>query len=830
MTTGSRDPEIERRALSILDELLELDGAVRSAAVEELCGGDEKVRERVQRLLAASGEGELERLDGLPRISDFAPGDGPEFIPGGVVGNYELVRPIASGGMGWVFEAIQRTPRRRVAVKMLRFGADSAEARRRFELESEVLARLEHPRIAKVFDAGVHTEASVAGTRETPYLVLEYVEGATPIVEYVRREGLGTRAILELFLPVCDAIQHGHRKGIVHRDLKSGNVLVDRNGRVKVIDFGVARILGSSLVPGSGSTRAGQLIGTLETMSPEQYSGDPDDVDTRSDVYSLGGLLFELLTGAPVRDLTGLSLADVARVIGEVEPVPARRIRPDLAPDLEAILGRALERDPARRYQSAEALADDIRRYLNREPVEARHPSRLRRVLLFARRNPVASGAALLVTVTLVAASLVSTRFAIRANRASERKDREIEAANRARRAEAEALDHAEQLRGDLLGFTEAVSGGLLGRLEREGATTAVRRAAAEFTIEQVEGLRERAAGDVPTLASLAMSYLSLGDSLGNPTQPNLGDFEAAEASYRSAAEIAGELRELEPEGSEAAYIEAGLAMRYGDLDRGRGDLEGAEANYREAVETFREALDRSPEDERYLAGLAASQSMYGSILGVRGEDEEAGKLFSAALEITEELVRRDPENEGRRRNANALRSKLATSHLELGHLEEAAQLFQEAVDGAREALAEHPESHLAQRALAETLGPLIQTLVAMGRFEDAAETMEEVEEIVAGLLDSGDRDLRVLALEPYSAQLRAALELAWGTRGADGAGRAHLERARSSVRHCLEVLGELREEKLWSGMLGYLESAARDLESQLNEVDASPAGDGPPR
>ncbi|HED64163.1 MAG TPA: hypothetical protein ENJ09_01280 [Planctomycetes bacterium] len=810
----------ERRALSILEAVLDLAPTDRARTLESLCGADEELLDRVQELLDSEGLGELERVAGLPTLGGFLPSAPEEFIPGGRVGNYELLRPIARGGMGWVFEAEQKNPKRRVAIKMLRFGADSPEVRRRFELESDVLARLEHPRIAKVFEAGVHLEDGVAGKRETPYLVLEYVEGATPITEYVRREGLGAKEVVDLAISVCDAVQHGHQKGVVHRDLKSGNVLVDGNGRVKVIDFGVARILGSGLEAEGETTRVGQLIGTLETMSPEQFSADPEDVDTRSDVYSLGGLLFELLTGSPLRDLAGKPMGEVARIIQEQDPVSPRSLVPELDRDLEAILLRALAREREDRYESAAALGEDLRRFQRSMPVEARRPTALRRARLLARRNPVSFVAAVVVALTLLVATLVSTRFAIVANRASEQKDKEIIAANLAREAEAAALERSRALEGDLLEFTEGVSGELVGQLEEAGATPSVQRAAAEFTVKRIESLRERAAGDVPTLVSLAKSYMALGDTLGNPTQSNLGDIAAAEDAYRQAEEIGEEVERLDREGPDARYIAGWLEQRRGDLARGRSEWGEAKERYRSASELFSE-LEREYPEDRFLEACVASDAMLGTILGGVDHDYEAANaLFLSALENQESLAARHPGDESHRRNADILRTKLAMGYSLLGRFEEGAAQFEVAVRHAEESVERHPDNLGERRSLVETLGSYIRSLVDSGRFEEAEKELRRALELARALVEDGDRDLRILAMDPYLTGMRGLNELRWA-RGTSGQKSSdHLAAARAATEHSLAGLGALKASGQWNGMLGFVEASAKDTLAEIEEQE----------
>jgi len=287
------------------------------------------------------------------------------------IGQYRIQRAIASGGMGTVYEALQETPRRTVAVKVIRAGIASRSALRRFEYESQLLARLRHNGIAQVYEAGTHRDGEVT----VPYFAMEYIVGARPITDYVVQAGLSTRERLKLFAEVCEAVHHGHQKGIIHRDLKPSNILVDSSGQVKIIDFGVARATDSDLAVTAFETEAGQLIGTLQYMSPEQCAADPNDIDTRSDVYALGVVLFEMLGGRPPYDIKGTAIHEATRIVSEQPPTRLSTIDRTLSGDVETIVLKTLEKDRDRRYQSASALVADIERYLNNEPISAR-PSR----------------------------------------------------------------------------------------------------------------------------------------------------------------------------------------------------------------------------------------------------------------------------------------------------------------------------------------------------------------------------------------------------------------------------------------------------------------------
>jgi len=333
------------------------------------------------------------------------------------IGHYTIKRKIASGGMGTVYEAVQEQPRRTVAVKVMRAGVVSPETLRRFEYEAQLLARLRHPGIAQVYEAGTHDD----GHGPVPYFAMEYIPNAKPITRYAEDKKLRVRERLELFAKICDAVHHGHQKGIIHRDLKPGNILVDSQGYPRVIDFGVARATDSDMALQTFQTAVGQIIGSIQYMSPEQFEADPNDIDTRSDVYALGIVLYELLRGELPYDVTKTSIVEAARIVHGQEPTRLGDGRPALRGDVETIVQKALEKDRDRRYQSAFGLAEDIRRYLRGEAIVARPPSITYQLRVFARRNRTLLGAVAAVFVVLVAGVIVSTSLFFHAQRERER-------------------------------------------------------------------------------------------------------------------------------------------------------------------------------------------------------------------------------------------------------------------------------------------------------------------------------------------------------------------------------------------------------------------------
>ncbi len=500
----------------------------------------------------------------------------PEAIPGesagAVIGRYLLIQKIGEGGMGEVWLAEQREPvRHRVALKLVKSGMNTREVIARFESERQVVALMDHPAITKMLDAGSTPQGA-------PYFVMEYVAGI-PITAYCDQHNLSTRQRLELFMLVCDGVQHAHRNAVIHRDLKPSNVLVtevDGRPAPKIIDFGVAKALTQKLPGDEKYTRLGMIVGTPEYMSPEQANSSGEDVDTRTDVYSLGIILYELLAGSRPLDLRKVALEEFLRRLREEDPPkPSTRLRSydqatsselarkrqaepltlarQIRGDLDAITLKALEKDRSRRYASPADLAADIARYLNHEAVLAVHPSAAYRARKYARRHRVAVTAFACVMLALAAGAAAALR---EARIARERFNDVRTLANRF-----------------LFDFHDAIAG-------VEG-TTKARELVVATALEYLRRLERNAGSDPELQREIAAAYARVADAQGVPGGPNLGRTQDARASLQKSIEIYGRLGAHTPGEVEQAIHPIELLARLED-DQDRNDV---------ALELYRKAL-----------------------------------------------------------------------------------------------------------------------------------------------------------------------------------------------------------------------------------------------
>ncbi len=388
-----------RLTKAIVGEALELPGVARGAFVEHACEGDASLRSEVVALLRSyDTAGDSLSEAGVPAETLADALAGPSLTEGMMIGRYRIAATLGAGGMGTVFEAIDTALERRVAIKLLSMGFSSNAARRRFEGEAAALARLDHANVARVYEVGV--QQSPGQPISVPYFAMELVTAARTLDQFVRESKPDLRAMLAMFATICDAVHHGHTKGVLHRDLKPANILVDGLGVPKVIDFGVSRLADAS--NSRSTTQVGDVVGTPAYLPPEAFEQGMHALDTRADVYALGITFYEVLNGAGPFDAKNLTPATARAIVCGKPPRMLGSLRNDCRGDVETVVAKAMAGDASERYQSAEQFAADIRRMLAYEPIVARRTSLARQARLFARRNTLVVAVAGLVGLALM--------------------------------------------------------------------------------------------------------------------------------------------------------------------------------------------------------------------------------------------------------------------------------------------------------------------------------------------------------------------------------------------------------------------------------------------
>jgi len=614
MNTRSEN-ERYARAKEIFFAALELDAVGQADLINAECGQDTDLRHEVESLLAIRDDAdEFFKLPAFETVSQY------DNLEGEIIGGYRLIRKLGVGGMGVVFLAEKDDPQfsRPVALKLVRDNLQSRAVFRRFDVERRILNSLEHPNIARLLDGGTSSGG-------LPYFVMEYVDGV-PITEFVKSKNITLEKRLDLFRQVCAAVSFAHTRAVIHRDLKPSNILVTEDGTVKLLDFGIAKILSPDANPDPGGKTTMWAM-TPEYASPEQIRRD--NVTTASDIYSLGVILYELLTGTRPYAIDSENLNEIIHAVCEMIPVrpSSAGLRTNdngrltkLKGDLDNIILKALRKEPDRRYSSVEAFSDDLRRYLSGLPVSARADTFVYRTGKFVNRHRLAVAFSLFGVLILTGAIIGNIWQARRAE--TER--------NRAQQRFNDARTLANSFMFEL--NDEILKG------QTQGRELVVTRA-----LEYLDRLAAEAADDASLQRELAVAYLKIGDIQGKPYTPNLGNTGGAIESYRKAAAIMQNLAERDAASADIRRDRATVYMHIGSIQGNRtGESD-------EAVTVLQKALDIMEPLALADPPKAADRRIIADIYKALGDayrtSDERLAAYNKALELRESLLTEDPAN-----------------------------------------------------------------------------------------------------------------------------------------------------------------------------------------
>ncbi|MCA9276015.1 MAG: serine/threonine protein kinase [Phycisphaerales bacterium] len=598
--------------------------------LNELCAGDEAIAREVRSLLALDHV-ETSLID-TPAI-DLGDSIVDDALPD-QIGQYMILRVLGEGGMGIVYEAQQQVPRRRVALKVIRSQSLNPKLRQRFQREADILAKLNHPGIATIYESGVTDDG------RTPYVAMEFIDGVS-ITEFAKEHQLSTEARVSILRDVCVAVGHAHSVGIVHRDLKPSNIILDRDGRVKVLDFGIAtdtRIDQRTMI-----TQTGQMLGTLQYMAPEQVDQSAHESSTRTDVYAIGIVAYELLSGTHPHKEHESSMYDLVRSIRDDDPGLLGTLDRTFRGDLETIIAKALAREQDRRYSDANALADDLERYLTHKPIEARKPSSWYQLRKFSQRNPVLVGSvAAIMLVMAIAIVLISNALRV-AN--SERKI-------------AQQQQHAQELTA--LFVTEDLFSA--GNPDYGG----------DADITLLDAMRSASSKIPDRFAGAPEAEASISFTMGDQFRL-MNDYDKAEALLTRSLELSEASPSITPEQLVLRYT--GLSDFYADID----DLDRAFAMADQAEVLLNEHPEISVETR------VDSLVQYASLYYYKRDLEQSAEIFQRAVDLGDAQA---PEYDG---TVSAI-GALAMVYTNMGRYEEAQPLHERCIEISVRTLGEeHP-------------------------------------------------------------------------------------------------------------------------------------------
>lgn len=624
---------------------------------------------------------------------------------GRVIDGYTITGVVGAGGMGTVYLARQQSPDRLVALKMMRPGTTNPSMLRRFQYETEALARLQHEGIARIYEAGTWDDGGGA----VPWFAMEYIPNASLLTEFADRERLSTSQRLALFRKVCTAVQHGHQKGIIHRDLKPGNILVNERGNPKIIDFGVAKSTDSDTAITTDRTDVGALIGTLQYMSPEQCRANPAEIDTRSDIYALGVILYQLLTNRFPYNIKQKALQEALRIVQEEDPNRLSTVDRRLRGDVEVITLKAMEKDQRRRYQSVVDLEQDIERHLNGMPIEAVPPSVMYRIDKFVRRNRIGVIAGVLLFAVALVALIAGWQWS-RADAARQERNRMV---------------------GELIDFYMVDHFQAISTL---AGSQPARELILKRSLEYLDDLREDAADDPDLERILAEGLQAVGNNHWSMRMGNRGNLMQAIEAWESSLQRLDALLETRPEQKTTMAATRVLTLLF-DAYRAVDRIEDARRVNQVALRQV--GLFRDSHVTRDIARLHFDVLMdEAAMAGIDDDDGKQLVTLNRLLEHARTSRDRWPDDSMVHRDLLLVLNRLASRHQSQEEFELAHEHYAEALAISRRLLEARPESNTSKRDLMKQHRYIADLLYRQGRHDEAiARSADQVVEPARDLM-----------------------------------------------------------------------------------------------
>ncbi len=783
------DAERWQKIKSLLEEVLEIPAESRSAFLEKSCNGDTDLQNEIEKLLVFE-ESASELLE-QEIVSAVLGNQTPtKNLIGQQIGKYRIIDELGAGGMGTVYlaERADGEFEQKVALKLIKGGMNTEAILRHFFNERQILASLEHPNIARLIDGGTTDEG-------LPFFIMEFVEGE-PINEYAEKENLGLEEKLDLFREVCTAVSFAHRNLVIHRDLKPSNILITREGKVKLLDFGIAKLLKSETNEAVTATK--NFIFTPEYASPEQIRGDK--LTTATDVYSLGVILYELLTGSRPFKTEGENISEIIKAVCETEAVrpssvlsskfkvqssslenktsqnknrsteeerkttnPKSKIQnlKSLKGDLDNITLKAIRKEPERRYESVEQFSEDIRRHLKGLPVSARQDTWNYRASKFFHRNKAATAAVFLAILSLLG-GLTATIY--QANKAQRR------------------FNDVRQLAGSFLfEFHDAI--------ENLPGSTAARELVVKRSLEYLDKLAAESGGDADLERDLAAAYEKVGKIQGNSYYANLGDTEGALKSYKKSLELREKLFAADPNNQDLQHELANSLQGVGDMLYTVGTLKEGLSYYEKTLAIRAKLNAGEPNNLKYREGLAETYTRLGDIKGLEGYPNLGDtlgslKYYKKAVEIGENLVKTQPENPSFKSSLAIWKTSLGMLQSTTGDNRSAIENGQNAVKMFKELIAANPDNSQYQTNLLLTYNFIRFPLTEEMRFEEATEMLLEA-------IESLNQQIKV---DPKNAFAKRAISVSFNSLGKIQTASGNYSEAIKNHQKSLEIVEKLVE------------------------------------